>query len=46
METLGHILSVCEGFKWSLYKARHDGILNILVGAAARRLGLQIPKNR
>ena len=46
METLGHILSACEGYKWSLYKARHNGILNILVRAAAKRLGIQIPKNQ
>ena len=46
MEILGHILSACKGYKWILYKARHNGILNILVGAAVKRLGIQIPKNR
>ncbi len=46
VETLGHILAACEGFKWSLYKATHDGILNVLVGVAARKLGVRIPANR
>ena len=46
MEILGHILSACEGYKWSLYNARHDGFLNILVAVAAKKLGIQIPKNQ
>ena len=46
VETLGYILSACEGYKWSLYKARHDGILNVLVGAVARKLKIRGPANR
>ena len=46
VETLGHILSACESYKWSLYKTRHDGILNVLVRAAAEELKIQIPENR
>ena len=46
VETIGHILAACGQYKWSLYKTRHAGLLNVLVGAAARVLGVRMPKNR
>ena len=46
IETVGHILSACPGYQWSLYKNRHDAALDILVGAVAKRLGVRIPRNR
>ena len=45
-ETIGHILAACEQDKWNLYKTRHDGLLNVLVSAAAKVLGVHLPKNR
>ena len=45
-ETIGHILAACGQYKWSLYKTRHDGLLNVLVGAVAEVLGVRVPKNR
>ncbi len=45
-ETISHILAACGQYKWSLYKTRHDGLLNVLVGAVAEVLGVRVPKNR
>ena len=45
-ETIGHILAACGQYKWSLYKTRHNGLLNVLVGAVAEVLGVREPKNR
>lgn len=43
-ETVGHILSACEAYKWTLYLNRHNRILLQLVKAVAMKLGIVIPK--
>ena len=43
-ETLGHILSSCLSYKWSLYKERHDRLLFILAKAVMGALGITLPK--
>ncbi len=44
IESVGHILSACPGYFWSLYKNRHDGALDTLVGAVAKKLGIRMPR--
>ena len=43
-ETLGHILSSCKTYQWTLYKDRHDRVLYQLVKAVTKSLGLMLPK--
>ena len=42
-ETLGHILSCCKIYQWTLYKERHDRVLYQLVKAVTKSLGLMLP---
>ena len=42
-ETLGHILSSCKTYQWTLYKERHDQVLYQLVKAVTKSLGLMLP---
>ncbi len=42
-ESLGHILSSCQEFLWSLYKQRHDRVLYQLVRGVAENLQLTLP---
>ena len=46
METMGHFLAACPSYNLDLYKTRHDAVLNILVGAVAKRLGITVHRNR
>lgn len=44
-EAIGHILSSCKLYKWSLYLERHDRILLHLVQAVMKSLDLRIPSS-
>ena len=44
-ETVGHILSSCESYKWGIYKERHDRMLFQVVKAVAASLKIRIPKH-
>ena len=43
-ESIGHILSSCQEYLWSLYKDRHDRVLYQLVKGVAEALKLTLPK--
>lgn len=43
-ETIGHILSHCESYNWTLYKERHDQVLGVLHHHLCRNLGLRMSK--
>ncbi len=42
-ESLGHILSSCQEYLWSLYKQRHDRVLYQLVRGVAENLKPTLP---
>ena len=44
-ETLGHILSACPAYYWSLYKTRHDRILYQLVLMLSQNYGIPLPES-
>ena len=44
LETIGHILSHCESYFWTLYKERHDQVLRVLHVHLCRKLGLRAPE--
>lgn len=43
-EMIGHILTCCELYKWSLIKDRHDRVLYQLTRCTVKKLGLELPK--
>ena len=38
-ETIGHVLSSCEEYKWTLYKQRHNAMITVFTLAVARKWG-------
>ena len=42
-ETIGHIMSACQGYLWTLFKERHDRVLYLLVKTVMESLNLNIP---
>lgn len=44
-ETLGHILSCCEEYKWGLCKDRHDRVLYQLTKLTMAKLGMKLPNS-
>ncbi len=43
-ETIGHILSSCSAYNWSLYKERHDKILYQVVRTIAAKYSITLPQ--
>ena len=43
-ETIGHILSHCDRYNWSLYKERHDQVVGVLYYHLCRTLDLRVLK--
>lgn len=44
METIGHLLSSCENYKWTLYKNHHDRVLYQLTNTVASKLKVVLPQ--